>query len=166
MTDKAGLLGQLNEEFERWESLLARLNEQQRVAPELGGGWSVKDVLAHLMAWQQLSIARLEAARDDREPVLPDWTDGQDPEDYEQTDVFNGRIYDTYRDQPWAVVFLLWRDGFLRFMELGTAVPETDLFDTAKYPWLNGYALADVLEGSYGHHREEHREPLEALLGQ
>jgi hypothetical protein len=28
------------------------------------------------------------------------------------------------------------------------------MFDTKRYPWLGGYALSAVLEGSLEHHRE------------
>lgn len=32
--------------------------------------------------------------------------------------------------------------------------------DSNRYPWLKGYALSDVLIGSYDHHHEEHLGPL------
>ena len=48
--------------FDRWELLLASLSEKQLTDSNLPSNLSVKDVIAHLWAWQQLSVARAEAA--------------------------------------------------------------------------------------------------------
>ncbi len=164
MNDKSQMLAMLKEEFNNWEELLANLDEDQIVAPQLPGNWSIKDVMAHLMAWQQLSIARLEAALNDREPVLPAWPEDLDPEPDGQPHDMNAWIYETYRDQPWSSVYGAWRTGFLRFLELGEAILEKDLLESGKYPWLEDYPLIAVLQGSYEHHHHDHFEPLPAWL--
>ena len=66
-------------------------------------------------------------------------------------------------DRPWPSVYQDWRAGFLRFLELGAAIAEPDLVEAGKYSWLEGYALIDVLKGSYEHH-QEHAEYLEPVL--
>ena len=154
-------LDSLRAEFARWQALLARLSEEEIVTPDPASGWSVKDVVYHLYAWQQLSIARLAAARDGGEPRLPDWVTGPDPDDEALLEQFNATIYDTGSRQPWPQVYALWRDGFPRLLELAEACPEEDLMAAGKYPWLHGYALVDVLEGW----REHHAEHYEALGG-
>jgi len=166
MNDKQQILTTLREEFNRWEELLASLSEVQITAPHLPSNWSIKDVIAHLRAWQQVSIARLEAAQLNKEPVFPNWLSGLDPESEEDRDQFNARIYEIYHQQPWSRVHQDWRDGFLRFLKLGGKIPENDLLDTEKYPWLKGYSLFAVLQGSYEHHHDDHLEPLLAWLRQ
>lgn len=166
MDDKKQILSKLKEEFNRWEALLASLNEEQITVPQLPSNLSVKNVIAHLMAWQQRSIARLEAALLDREPAYPRWPAGLDPESEENLEQINAWIYETYRDQPWSSVQRAWRAGFLRFLELGEAIPEKDLLEVGKYSWLREYPLIAVLQGSYAHHHEEHLEPLLAWLRQ
>jgi len=166
MNDKDQILTTLKEEFNRWEELLSSLSEEQITNPRLQSNWSIKDVVAHLMAWQQVSIARLEAARFNTEPVLPIWLEGLDPESEENIDQFNARIYETYHQQPWSSVHAGWRDGFLRFLKLGEGIPEDDLVDTKKYPWLKGYALFAVLQGALEHHHDDHLEPLLARIRQ
>ena len=157
MEHNARELTDLRRIFNQWKALLARLREPELVAP-LADGLSVKDVVAHLRAWQQVSIARLEAAQLGREPVYPAWTGG-DPDDEPVTDIHNRQIYEDYRDWSWSEVHRAWRDGFLRLLALAEAIPAADMSDRAKYPWLNGYALIDVLLGTDGHHRE-HLEEL------
>jgi hypothetical protein len=148
----------LNDVSRRWEELLASLSEDQIDAPQ-PDGLSIKDVVAHLRAWQVVSITRLEAAQSGGEPMYPDWFAGLDPDVEEHTDVFNARIYDAHHRQPWSRVYTDWRDGFRRFLELAESIPEEELLAAGRYPWLSGYALSDVLEGSYEHH-VEHLEEL------
>jgi hypothetical protein len=165
MNDKQQILTTLREEFTRWEELLASLSEQQITAPLLPSHWSIKDEIAHLRAWQQRSIARLQAALLNRAPEFPTWPAGLDPESEEDTTLINAWIYEAFRDQPWSSVHRDWREGFLRFLELGEAIPEKDLLEPGRYAWLGEYRLAIVLTSSYEHH-EEHLDRLLAWLRQ
>jgi hypothetical protein len=161
MKDKPSLLEALRAELDRWEELLAGMSESEITAPHLPSVWSTKDVIAHLMAWQQVSIARLEAALLDKDQEFPGWLEGTDPfeaDTAENRDDFNNRIYEAYRQQSWPSVHRAWRDGFRRFLELGDAIPEDQMMDTKKYSWLRGYPLSSVLEGSYEHHHEHFME--------
>ena len=75
-------------------------------------------------------------------------------------DKINAWIYTTYREQTWSNVYQNWRTGFLHFLEVGEAVPETDLIAFELFPWMAGYSFTQVLIGSYNHH-EEHRERIQ-----
>jgi hypothetical protein len=165
VNDKAQITTALRKEFNRWEELLAGLREEQITAPHLPSNLSIKDVIAHLRAWQQVSIARLEAALLNREPEFPKWLAGLDPESEDNRDKYNDWIYQAYREQPWSSVHRVWKEGFLRFLELAETIPEKDLLEIGRYPWLKEYALSAVLLGSCEHH-EEHLEPLLVLLRQ
>jgi hypothetical protein len=163
METKKQIILKLREEFNRWEELIAGLNEGQINLPLTPSTFSIKDTLAHLMAWQQVSIGRLTAARLGKEPVFPEWAVGIDP-DTEEADPINARIYELYRQQSWARVHQDWREGFIRFLKLSEDIPENDFADAKKYAWLNGYPLLAVLEGSFEHHHNDHLEPLLAWL--
>jgi hypothetical protein len=158
--DKKQILEMLREEYDRWEDLLAGLSEAQITARQLPSGLSVKDVIAHLWAWQTRSVARTEAARQNREPVLPGWPENLDPNSEDDLEPINAWIHETNRDKSWAGVYQDWRDGFRRFLESGEKIPEKDLLEPGKFPWLGGYPLAFILFSSYNHHHEEHLEPL------
>jgi hypothetical protein len=167
MADKQELIQKLHAEMRRWETFVAGLSEAQATDRSGPGGRSVKDDLAHLWAWQQRSIARLEAARNNHAPEYPAWpVDGDPDADGHNPDRLNAWIFETNRDKPWAEVLIAWRNGFLRFITQAEATPEKDLLEQDKYAWLPGYALADVLMGSYEHHHEEHLLPLLARFGQ
>jgi hypothetical protein len=164
VNDKKQILGMLEEVFNRWEELLAGMSEEQATARNLPSNWSVKDVIAHLWAWQQRSVARQEAAVRNKEPRYPEWPERFDPDPEEDVDQTNAWIYETYRDKPWPSVYGDWREGFLRLLELAEQVPEKDLLDAGRYAWMGGYPLAASLQGTHEHH-EEHLEQLLAWLG-
>lgn len=154
MNMKEHILTALREEFNRWEELLASMSDEQITAPHLPSNLSIKDVIAHLRAWQQRSIARLEAARLNRAPEFPKWLPELDPDSEGNTDQINAWIYETYREQPWSNVHQNWREGFQLFLELAEAIPEKDLLDAGRYPWLEGHPLAFIPLASYDHHQE------------
>ena len=165
MNMKEHILAALREQVNRWEELLASLSEEQIATPLLPSHWSTKDGIAHLMAWQQRSIARIEAAQFNREPEFPKWLPEVDPDSESSTGQINAWIYETYREQPWSKVHQNWKEGFMRFLELAEPIPEKDLLDAGKYPWLKGLPLAFILLASYDHH-QEHLEKLLAWLQQ
>jgi hypothetical protein len=139
--------------------LLSGLGEDQITDRQLPGGWSIKDVTAHLMFWQRRSIARMEAGLENREPKFPDWPENLDPNEEESVDAINAWIYNTQRERSWESVYRDWHAGFLHFIALGETIPEADLLEVGKYPWLKDYPLAIILVSSREHH-EEHRHHL------
>ena len=155
MDAKRGLLTSLREVFDSWDKLLAGESEEGINAQRYSAGWSIKDVIAHLRAWQQISVARLEAALYNAEPDYPPWLAGADPFFAEEhTDEFNLRIFAIYHDQSWSSVHLGWKQGFLRLLKVAEAIPKKDILDPQRYPWLKGDTLGSVLQGSCEHHQE------------
>ncbi len=162
MTMQAQILAALKEQLDQWETLLASLSAGQRQAPLLPSPWTVKDTLSHLWAWQQRSIARLEAAHGGGEPEFPQWLSGANPDGEGVTDQINAWIYESNRDLPWEQVYTKWQDGYQRFLELGGVISERDLLDSF-YAWMDGYPPVNVILASY-HHHQEHLELLQAWL--
>lgn len=164
MNDSQATLVSLREELDRWEELLATLSQDALTAPLPASHWSIKDVLAHLWAWQQASVARLEAAQRDREPNYPVWFAGLHPDAEEHLEQYNATIYEAHRQLPWSQVYQQWRAGFLRLLSLAETISDDDLLHRHRYPWLQGYPLLAVLEGTLEHH-QEHRPSVSATSG-
>lgn len=164
MDKKQPILQALSAEFQGWEELLAGLDPAQITTPRLAGGRSIQDEIAHLWAWQQLSLARLEDKGASRPAQFSLWPATLDENSEEDLDAINDWIYQANREKPWPDVYARWKAGFLRLIELGRATPENDLFAPDPYPWLAGYCLADILTGSNEHH-QEHRASLQDRLG-
>ena len=71
MTTKAEVLDTVKQRFEAWETLLGSLTGPQLTTTIPKLGTSIKEIMAHLYAWQQVSIARLEGGLYHRNPVYP-----------------------------------------------------------------------------------------------
>jgi len=165
MNMKEHILAALREEFNQWEELLANLSEEQYTTPQLPSKLSTKDIVAHVRAWQQISIVRMEAAVLHREPQFPESPPEFDLDTENNVDGINAWFYETYHDHPWSTIHQQWREGFLRLLELGEGIAERDLLDSGKYAWLKGHPLVFVLVASYDHH-QEHLDGLRAWFQQ
>lgn len=163
MNMKEHILAALREQFNSWEELLAGLSEEQLTAPYFDFDWSIKDVIAHLWAWQQISIARLEAGSQDREPEFPKWIVESTDNWEEDADRVNALTFETQHSKSWSQTYESWQIGFLRLLDLGNEISERNLLDGDRYPWLKGYSLAFILVASYDHH-QEHYEKLTRWL--
>lgn len=163
MNMKQHILAALREVFGQWENLLDSLSEEQITAPMAPSEWSVKDVVAHLWVWQQRSLARSDAARQQCEPVYTNWPPEENPDTQDDVDRVNAWVYASYHDTPWAKMHQEWRVGFLRLLNSAKQISEKDLLDDSRFEWLDGYSMADVLIGSYSHHKE-HLEELREWL--
>jgi hypothetical protein len=162
MNTKNELLTFVRAEFAQWEALLGTLSEEQLTTPTFRPDFSIKHELAHLKVWQEISIARIEAGL---HHTTPDYsgTPAFTPDVDETPDILNQWTYEQYHEQSWYDVYTAWRDGFFRFIVLADALPESDLFETGKYTWLEGYTLADVFLWSCEHHLE-HREYVQQRI--
>ena len=160
MNMKEHILEAMEEQFDLWEELVAEMSDEQVSIALIPSYWSIKDNIAHLMAWQQRSIAKVEAFSFTGEPAFPKWLPGVDPGSEDSTSAINDWIYKTYRELKWSKVHQDWREGYQRLLDSADRIDEKDLLDSDRTPWLKGYSLADVLLGSYSHHQEH----LEELL--
>ena len=157
------ILAALREQFDRWEELLASLDEEQVTAPQFDQDWSIKDVMAHLWGWQQFSIARMEGGLLKQEPEFPEWVAQLEPDWEEQADQTNAFFFELNHKKSWPEVYQNWSQGYLRLIDVGSQISERDLLDGDLHAWLKGYTLAAVLVASYDHH-EEHFHKLQKWL--
>ena len=105
----------------------------------------------------------MEGGLRDQEPKYPTWIVASREDWEENADQTNTITFETQHDKSWSEIHQKWKDGFLRFLELGNKISERDLLDADKYPWLKGYSLAFILIASYDHH-QEHLEKLSSWL--
>jgi hypothetical protein len=126
MSDKTQIIAALKEEFNHWEELLTELGEEQITAPSRIADMSIKDIIAHLTVWQQINVARLEAALQNKEPEYPKWHPEFDPEAKEELAKINTVIYESRREQPWSDVHREWKERFLHLLELAESIAEKD----------------------------------------
>jgi hypothetical protein len=79
--------------------LFGALSAERREAPDADGGWSAKDVWAHLAAWRSIEARRLEAAVRGDSGAL-----GDDPTPSDPIDASNDRLQARYAHWSWEAV--------------------------------------------------------------
>lgn len=149
------ILAAMRECYDDWRSLLDGLEAGQIGTALDEMGWTIKDVLAHLWVWQQLTNARVSAAAQGGEPLLPEWVAqfGVAAEDA-PADKVNALMHQMYRQRAYRKVRGEWQAGFERLLETAAQISEPDFIGWGRYPWLGEAPLAAVLIASYDHHIE------------
>lgn len=154
------ILWRMRAELER---LVAEAGPDCMETPGVMGDWNLKDTIAHLTEWRWWSVARMEGALKNTEPSPP-WSADLTEEDEGDIDPINDQFYKANHDRPVVDVLADSRATLDRLEAAMLALSEADLFDKGRYPWLGGYAPADIVFGSAGHLFEDHVPGIEAFL--
>ena len=146
-TTKSQLIEAAQKEYDALEKLIAPLTVDQMTHPPAAGEWSIKDVLAHLYEWQQMFFRWYEAGLRGEMPAVP--AEGYK---WSQLPALNQHIYETYRDLPLDKALRLLCQSHAKTMSLLESLPEADLFQRGKYPWMNQNSLAAFINANAGAH--------------
>jgi hypothetical protein len=135
-TTKTALLKAIEEERNALEQLLAELSPEQMVQPGIVGEWSVKDVLAHLLEWQQMVLRWHSAGLKGKVPVTPseefNWT---------QLPQLNQQIYEKYHDRPLNEVQKEFNASFKKTLKTIQGLSDEELFTRGRYAWTRNNSL-------------------------
>lgn len=111
---KSDLIDALNEAQEQLESFLNTLTTEQMTNAQDAAGWSVKDHLAHLIAWQNGMTALLQFQPRWPAMGLTDEFVQQHEGDY---DAINQRVITPYRDKPADTILALRMESDTQFRQ-------------------------------------------------
>lgn len=131
--DKLKLLDLIQTEYDFVKRTLSLMSSEQMLQPGASyGEWSVKDVVAHLAAWQNRFLGWFAASQRGETPELP--APGYTWEDLnrlnEQT-----RLAD--KDRPLDKVLSDFHASYEQIVEVVEAHSEEDLFDPDLYEWTS-----------------------------
>jgi hypothetical protein len=148
---KGELLSRLAREHAQLVAMLAQLTPQERLAPGVVGEWSIKDVLAHLIAHEQRALLELQAAQQGAGVMI----------DHEATDRFNADAVMSRRAESYEAVRAAW-DASYRVVESAVeALSDADFAATS----LVVTTLQDSIDGALANntyeHYAEHRRQIE-----
>lgn len=158
--DRASLLAAVRSLWDDIEAIVAAAAERTG-PPRSDEAWTFNDLLAHLTSWRLLTAARLEAAQRGTEPVVP-WPASLDED--ENLDEINQYFFETNRDKPRSTLVRESRETLDRVSRALAQLPEQDLFEVGRFPWLAGYALGPAVIAGTVEHFREHEPELRALL--
>jgi hypothetical protein len=154
---KTQLLAELNNENAYWLALLDDIGEANMTQPEVAGGWSIKDIVAHLTGWRRRTVRRVQAALNHEPDFTPPW-----PPELQEDDEINAWIYESNRDRPLADVLSDSREVFQQLVDAIDAFPDNEHQDPQRIKWLEGEPLSGKL--FFSHFHEEHEPDMRAWL--
>lgn len=158
--DKQQLLVELQSEQAAWLALLNEIGEEHMTQPEVAGGWSIKDIVAHITGWRRRTVNRFRAALDPSADLLTLWPAELQEDD--QLDEINDWIYKANRDRPLAAVLNDSDEIFQQLVASIAALSDEQLNDPQCLPWLEGERITGT--SLFGHFHEEHESDMRAWL--
>ena len=146
---------QLLSEFEReWAKMVrtcASLSETQMVAPGAQGDWSIKDVLAHISAWEKYLLDRLGyvmTGHPPQYPVMISWDDVHH---------FNAQVYVENKDHPLASVVIEFRSLYHGVVTVIQALNDDLLDQPYTYDFPDDHiTLLQLIRANPTEHYREH----------
>lgn len=165
---KAELLHHLREQRLAWDNLLATVPDDIAIAPNLPGGMSVKDVMAHVAAYERWTAAQIRAANEGRAPTnmelygreaLPGEAEGWD------LDQINAAIYDLHKDLSLAEAREFAGTAFNDLLAALEAMPENELLRPGAQEWVREENLLSAIPGQSYEHYAMHIDDLRTVAG-
>ncbi|MBI1881533.1 MAG: ClbS/DfsB family four-helix bundle protein [Chloroflexi bacterium] len=162
---KGELLAQIEQERAALEQMLSRLSEAQLLTPNPDSGWTIKDHLAHLGAWE-VGIAALLQRRPRWEAMGLDEATVASHE----TDDLNALIYRQHQGRPLAEVLAYFQDTHRQMLAALDRLTDEELFKP--YDYYEGGEAGDddtrpiigwIISNTYEHYAE-HQGWIEAIL--
>jgi hypothetical protein len=141
------ILARIQTERRRLEQNLAEVPRGEMETPGVVGEWSVKDMIAHLVDWEQRFLGWYEAGRRGQRPEVPAPGIGWD-----QLDLLNRQIYEQNRERPVDEILAEFDASYPEVLETIRAMPEDEIFAVGRYDWLGENSLVGVILANTANH--------------
>lgn len=167
-TNKAELLQRLQEKRVDFDNLIATVPALVAEEPNLPNDWSVKDLLAHIAAYERWMAGHIQAVSEGRAPTndeLYDAGEELDSGDPFDLDTLNASIHAHFHGKSWPEIHAFAGDAYARLVEAISNSPEEDFDREGLHPMLDhGSLLSRLPELTYGHY-DDHDADLRTVAG-
>jgi len=151
---KDELIQKIESEWDNLQTSLDGLTEEQMHQPGAVGEWAIKDILAHITAWQTRLITTMFKAE---KGFTPETTEAG-----KTVDQMNEKYYREMKDRPFDQV---WDDLDASYHQLLSRLAgwkEKDLFDPKRFKWMKGAPFVEYISGDSYEHYAEHAAQIRA----
>ena len=145
---KVKLIQKIEASRQRLEDTLEKVDYSEMTAPGVVGMWSIKDLLAHLNAWERMMVGWLE----DYQQGVP----VERPVSDAEFDQWNERIYQENKNKPLEEVLGEFRDVHAKTLNTLGDAPEEALFEAGHFAYRGGLPLWQMVAGNTWWHYNEH----------
>jgi hypothetical protein len=154
---KQEVLDLIQDGWQLLEATLGKLSDAQKRAAGLDGERSVKDILAHITAWERLMLQWLKESYAGLTPQRPapgmTWDD---------LDRLNEQIYLENKERGLAEIQAAYKSAYSHCVQAVQEMAEDDLFDGNRFAWRDGDPIWHMVAANTWWHYQEHREQIEA----
>jgi len=146
---KAELFKEIATERHALDCILSSLKPRQMTCPGVtAGGWSVKDILGHLIGWQAMNLSWYEAGLHGELFAVPapglTWRDLRK---------LNAMIYRRHHQRSLKAILSDYNTFHQRMLTLIEDIPDTDFLQVGRYVWTGPtWTLSDYIRASTASH--------------
>jgi hypothetical protein len=158
---KAELIALIHARRQALEAVIAPLDEAALTRPDLDGGWSIKDLLAHIAGWERQCLRWYRDGQHGATFDLP--APGMTWQDVER---FNQQMHQDYRDRSLAEVRTLFAEARADLLAAIAGMSEDEIFTVGHYAWTRQHPLLVYLRANSDEHDAEHTVQIAARLAQ
>lgn len=155
---KSDLLDVIHAEREQLETLIEPLTDEQMTAASVAASWSVKDILAHIAAWERLACDRIQAALSGEPLKFPLIKGDSD------VDRFNAEVYAQNQDQTLGQVLKEYHDSHQDFLDLIETLQDDFLASPLPFDWAGNLTAQVMISANTHWHYIEHAESISKWL--
>lgn len=148
--DRDTLLDNMHKGYDELDALLITFTPAQLTITGVSDTWSIKDILAHLTAWQQRTLDRLDAAAQHTEPRTPNLAND------EEMNQLNERFYQENGERDLAEVLANYHAAYQQMVTAVEQAADEDLFSAGRFSWLDETLLWELVAGNTYEHIQEH----------
>lgn len=146
---KTELLAEIDLERSRLDALLAPLTPREKTQAGVTlAGWSVKDILGHLVGWQQMNLGWYEAGLRGETPAVP--APGLTWKDIRK---LNDRIYRQHHRRSLNAVLQDYHAFHQKMLDLMEEVSDRDFVTVGRFAWAGPtWTLSDYVRANTASH--------------
>ncbi len=145
---KASFVERMEREHARFLDRAEAIGEERFEEPGVwGDGWTVKDLFAHLTAWEQLFLAWHREGRAGRMPAMP--APGYK---WNETPRLNRDIQAAHADDSWGAVRGAFDRSYRQIARLVASLDEEDVLEAGRFAWTGKKALTTYLGANTASH--------------
>lgn len=147
LTTKDELFALIQKEWDALQKTLASVDRSEMEDSGVCGEWAVKDILAHLFAWQQMVLDWYAVGKRGDIPKTP-----SEEFNWQQLPQLNQRIYEQHRDRSLEDVLA---DFHASHRQMLTAIDEMsaeEIFTPGYYKWTKKLPFVSYIGSSTSSH--------------
>lgn len=158
-TNKTELRNEIERAHQDLVRVLASMGDEEKVAPLLQDGWSVKDSLAHLVAWEKMTMDWLARSLqgEDVKRFIPGYIYETPAEQEPVMQALNTHLFEQNRSRALDEVMRDFRAAHRAILDFVSKMDERDIFDPNRFAWRQGSPAFDLIAGNTFEHYAEHQ---------